>query len=395
MFVFGKNPVLSAAEIISYMRYRNHAVTYKFLKNAALVSSKERLDAKKIIEDLGGTLKVCELVYSGKPEGVEFEKLLEPNSDKIRFGVSAYSDIRPPKLLWDDFTNRLKKYIKNNSLKFINVPAKNCYGGYCVQYTDYLNKIEKRGGTEIIVYETSDILYAARPLSTHDPFEFRKRDVGRPAQRTIYSIPPRLAKTLVNLSGAKPGDTVLDPFCGIGTIIQESFLMGINSVGVDSDESCIKAADKNMAWIRKRNKSSAKVSLKIGNARKMSSMMPNGSIDAIATEPFLGPPLKKKPSRRHAESILSSVRYIYMDFLKEAHKLLRDGKLVSVVSPNFAIPNGNKIRLDVWRIADSCGFEILKPLRGSGVKEWEGLISVIDAEERHKTRREIFVLRKV
>ncbi len=44
---------------------------------------------------------------------------------------------------------------------------------------------------------------------------------------------PQIAKSLLNYAGVKAGDTVLDPFCGSGTTLVESFLFGINAIGVD------------------------------------------------------------------------------------------------------------------------------------------------------------------
>lgn len=44
---------------------------------------------------------------------------------------------------------------------------------------------------------------------------------------------PQLAKAFMNYAGIKKDDTVLDPFCGSGTTLVESFLFGANAVGVD------------------------------------------------------------------------------------------------------------------------------------------------------------------
>lgn len=44
---------------------------------------------------------------------------------------------------------------------------------------------------------------------------------------------PQLAKAFMNYAGIKKGDTILDPFCGSGTTLVESFLYGVNAVGVD------------------------------------------------------------------------------------------------------------------------------------------------------------------
>ena len=44
---------------------------------------------------------------------------------------------------------------------------------------------------------------------------------------------PQLAKALMNYAGLQKGDTILDPFCGSGTTLVESFLFGVNAIGVD------------------------------------------------------------------------------------------------------------------------------------------------------------------
>ncbi len=44
---------------------------------------------------------------------------------------------------------------------------------------------------------------------------------------------PQLAKVLMNYACIKKGDTVLDPFCGSGTTLVESFLFGANAIGID------------------------------------------------------------------------------------------------------------------------------------------------------------------
>lgn len=49
---------------------------------------------------------------------------------------------------------------------------------------------------------------------------------------------PQMIKGLMNVMGLKPGDTVLDPMMGSGTVLIEAALMGINSIGVDASPFC-------------------------------------------------------------------------------------------------------------------------------------------------------------
>jgi len=49
---------------------------------------------------------------------------------------------------------------------------------------------------------------------------------------------PQMIKALINVMGLKPGETIMDPMMGSGTVLIESRLMGINSVGVDTSPFC-------------------------------------------------------------------------------------------------------------------------------------------------------------
>src|SRR5207245_2299081 len=49
---------------------------------------------------------------------------------------------------------------------------------------------------------------------------------------------PQMIKALVNVMGLKPGDTILDPMMGSGTVLIEARLMGIKSCGVDASPFC-------------------------------------------------------------------------------------------------------------------------------------------------------------
>ena len=44
---------------------------------------------------------------------------------------------------------------------------------------------------------------------------------------------PQMIRALINYSGAKPGDLVLDPYIGSGTTCLEAQVLGIDSIGTD------------------------------------------------------------------------------------------------------------------------------------------------------------------
>ena len=49
---------------------------------------------------------------------------------------------------------------------------------------------------------------------------------------------PQMIKGIINVMGLKPGDIVLDPMMGSGTVLVEACLMGIRSIGVDASPFC-------------------------------------------------------------------------------------------------------------------------------------------------------------
>ncbi|MFH1408929.1 MAG: hypothetical protein ABIH34_03405 [Nanoarchaeota archaeon] len=63
------------------------------------------------------------------------------------------------------------------------------------------------------------------------------------------STSPRFARALVNLSGAK---SIVDPFCGIGTIPIDAVMQGRKAAGFDIDPIMIKRAKKNARHFRKK-----------------------------------------------------------------------------------------------------------------------------------------------
>ena len=50
---------------------------------------------------------------------------------------------------------------------------------------------------------------------------------------------PQMIRALINVMGLKPGNTILDPMMGSGTVPIEATLMGINSIGIDASPFCV------------------------------------------------------------------------------------------------------------------------------------------------------------
>jgi hypothetical protein len=60
---------------------------------------------------------------------------------------------------------------------------------------------------------------------------------------------PQMIKALINVMGLKPGDTILDPMMGSGTVLIEASLMEIKSVGIDASPFCKFMAQAKLAGL--------------------------------------------------------------------------------------------------------------------------------------------------
>lgn len=66
--------------------------------------------------------------------------------------------------------------------------------------------------------------------------------------RFVLSFPPHLVREYINKFGLNNDSTILDPFCGTGTTIVESKLLGINSIGIEANPMTHFASTVKVDW---------------------------------------------------------------------------------------------------------------------------------------------------
>ena len=93
---------------------------------------------------------------------------------------------------------------------------------------------------EIHVFVEAEGLWFGERVGECAP-ELRGKGMRRPFFRS-YETPPRKARVLVNLAGARPGRGFIDPFCGTGALVLEAGRVGCRAVGSDLDASAVAGA---------------------------------------------------------------------------------------------------------------------------------------------------------
>jgi tRNA G10 N-methylase Trm11 len=149
-------------------------------------------------------------------------------------------------------------------------------------------------------------------------------------------IPPKVAQIMLNLSGCKAGEAVLDPFCGIGTIVQEGLLLGFRMLGSDLNKQAIRGSQQNLEWFRNRYKiSPGKYHLEVSDATAVSKLLAGQNIKGVVTESTLGPIYSKYPKPEEIIKNFKDLEKLYKATFTEYNKFLSVGSLVVMCIPAY------------------------------------------------------------
>ena len=284
-------------------------------------------DLKQIMQALGGTIKIFELVGSLSNNITnQIAELIIKNksiaSNKINFGISCFNEIFTRQQI-NSFALGAKKKLKGKiSLRFVE--AKDNLELSSIQTLK--NDLDGKGLEFGIFNEEIGILVAL-----NNPEEWNNRDYGKPASDKYSGmVPPKLARMMINIAlgndkNEKP--TIVDPFCGSGNIIMEAMMLGYDVIGSDISPKAVNDSRINIEWLLKQNTdNSIQNTVFQADASSKDYIEKLSTLDfqlstrnknfIFVTEPFLGEPKKFKPSYNSARGEYDKIKNIYLSFLK-------------------------------------------------------------------------------
>lgn len=88
--------------------------------------------------------------------------------------------------------------------------------------------------------------YFCRELATVDRGQFETRRSSLRPFSVPTTLHPRMARVMVNLSGVREGETLLDPFCGAGGILIEGGLVGAQVAGIEVKRELLSGCKQNL-----------------------------------------------------------------------------------------------------------------------------------------------------
>jgi len=357
-FILGRNPELSRHEILEFLKARNREhKEILFEENFLVIETNE--DEKFNIQEFGGVMWIGKITSEGTNE--KLEKHIEQKeiipSDKFSYAVFGNQD---PQILKDKFKERKKKAMMK-------------HGRQQIKFQDGTKHELPNADFYIFYHEHKGTIYFGLTTQEYDDHGVKKRDMKKPARRESLAISPRLSKILINLSGAKPRDLLLDPFCGIGGILQEALIKKMNVHGIDKDKEATEGAKQNLKWLTseyniKNNKDTSKArqhqeKLKpqetvsvLGNYKIEnidSRKTPDLQFAAIATETPLGKVLRKKPDNNEAEQIIQNFEAYIIPILRRLKQVKKPNAKIAITFPTI-----RTFHADAQKIANKTGLKI-------------------------------------
>ena len=255
---------------------------------------------------------------------------------KITLGLSAYGFERVSPRDVQQIGIFLKKNLRSKNISLRLVPNDDVALNTATSHHNKLglaaNKIEL-----LIVKADSGKVIVAESIGSQNITAFAARDQGRPKRDAFVGmLPPKLARTMVNLAGLDPTTSplVLDPFCGTGVILQEALIDGLRVAGSDLSEKMVDYTKQNLDWIidQKHLSPSQIINLKMTDATK-ASWSHLGKINAVVCEAYLGQPFSAPPSPPKLREVVGNCQHIIGSFLENISGQLEPGTPLVVAVP--------------------------------------------------------------
>jgi tRNA G10 N-methylase Trm11 len=363
IFFLGHQPHLSVAELQAVFgagSILDIANQYAILE----------LNQEPNIDLLGGTTKISRLIKSESLEqdyklqikNLVLAQITEHKSDKLKLGLSIYSgkyDTQLSRKFIQKTLEELRSELKN-SLKLRTIEPKDTKTTQLNAAQIIHGDLLKKDGLSLDIIITKSTILLAQTFQVPNLKKYTLRDYGKPKPSGVNGmLPPKLAQILINLSGAKPGDTILDPFCGSGTVLQEALLMDISGLGTDLNPQIIDDAKKNLEWLDKRfqlRDSKAKFDLEVADA---TTHQWSKSFTHIVCEGYLGTALSKEPSPAKLQEIITSCNNVAEGFFKNIHSQLNKDQKIVVALPCWFIGK-EIIKLPVVENLPALGYNLMK-----------------------------------
>lgn len=311
-------------------------------------------DASELMRTSGSVQKLGRIVKTAPKQATEFDlrtillEVLEGLPEgKIHFGLSVYGEEKDADRIGRFLPSlgiNLKRDLaqKGRSARVVSTKG-NALPAASIMANKLISK-----GAEIILLPTEHELLIGITEAVQNIDMWVLHDRGRPRTNAKQGmLPPKLARIMLNLAGASvPGKTILDPFCGSGTVLMEAgALYAHHLMGSDLNPMAVTDTEANLLWAEEALHFQAKKTLITTSAKDAGEKFPESSVDLLITEPYLGRPRRGSESKEEIIETIDYLTRLYEESFDALKQVLKPGARIVIASPvhlfedkMFAVP---------------------------------------------------------
>jgi len=363
--ILGRLPKLSIAELEA-MFGKSHV---RAVSRSTAVVDTDGLS----IDSLGGSLKCGKVIHTLPADG---HPTLEQTSHwitrtyvhqllavggKITLGISAYGLSTSPRQL-QKIGLLLKTSMKKHNVSLRLIPNTTTELSTATSHNNKLGLSPKKRELFIIKTDNGAILIA-ESNGAQNITAYARRDRNRPRRDAFVGmLPPKLAQIMINVAvGNAVKATILDPFCGTGTVLQEALLKGYDVCGSDLSQKMIDYTTENLAWLQSKYHITGTVR-SLEQADGMTHQWPKAQqFDAVVCETYLGQPFSAPPSPKKLHEVTGNCNHIITNFLHNIHSQLTPGTTLCIAVPAWRDASHNLTHLPLIKDLEILGYILQQP----------------------------------
>ena len=363
--ILGRLPKLSIAELEamfgkSHVRAVSHDVATIDTNNLS-------------IDSLGGSLKCGTIIHTLPADGhptlehashwithTYIHQLLAVGG-KITLGISAYGLSTSPRHL-QKIGLSLKSSMKRHGASLRLIPNTSIELSTATSHNNKLGLSPKKRELFIIKTDNGAIIIA-ESNGAQNITAYARRDRNRPRRDAFVGmLPPKLAQIMVNVAvGNAAKATILDPFCGTGTVLQEALLKRYDVCGSDLSQKMIDYTTENLAWLQSKYHITGTVR-SLEQADAMTHQWPKAQqLDAVVCETYLGQPFSAPPSPKKLHEVTGNCNHIITNFLRNIHSQLTPGTTLCIAVPAWRDAGCNLTHLPLIKDLETLGYTLQQP----------------------------------
>ncbi|MHA1865072.1 MAG: TRM11 family SAM-dependent methyltransferase [Candidatus Heimdallarchaeaceae archaeon] len=367
-FKLGRNKELAKAEISTIFEKAgiNRKINYFQWKEFLFVNieKKEEQNILRKIRETGSVVKVgCCFAKCGSETEVR-EIIQEKNNqiinkfsgkkEKIKFSINLQIEQLKQKTISEIVRKEILKIAKDRRVEVKIIPKK----GYSLELSPYQYHKENmpKRGVELVIFGIKSKIYLGETKWVTNPFFDIKLDEGRPERLFTHGTSIKIARSLINLTNTKNDGKIVDPFSGTGTLLIVGLLQNYDVIGFEKDPKCVRVAKTNIRWAIDKYKIKKDWKIYKNDARDMHKII-NEKVDAIVTEPYLGPFLKNLPDLEEGKNILHELEKLYAKVLYSCSQILKDESRVVIIFPFYEYPDKTKLSINLERVIEGSSLE--------------------------------------